>query len=94
MFIILGIQVDEKGEKKLREIYKNQLHGVEIKIRNPKSIIILGRSNNMSDEQKSDFEIIKRKYSNMTDIITYDDLLCRLKNIINKFSKNDSEQSN
>ncbi len=84
----------EKGEKKLREIYKNQLHGVEIKIRNPKSIIILGRSNNMSDEQKSDFEIIKRKYSNMTDIITYDDLLCRLKNIINKFSKNDSEQTN
>ncbi|WP_251300665.1 DUF4263 domain-containing protein [Escherichia coli] len=32
----------------------------------------------MTDGQLLDFEIIKRKYANMIDILTYDDLLRRL----------------
>jgi len=32
--------------------------------------------------QQLDLEIIKRKYANMIDILTYDDLLRRLDNII------------
>ena len=35
-----------------------------------------------SEEQKKDFEITKRKYKNIIDIITYDDLLHRLETTI------------
>ena len=36
----------------------------------------------MTGGQLLDFEVIKRKYANMMDIITYDDLLRRLNNTI------------
>lgn len=69
----------EIGEKKLTEKYKDKLpYGLKIKITNPKGFVIMGRESNLSDEQKSDFEIVKRKYKNVIDIITYDDLLQRL----------------
>lgn len=76
-----------KGEKTLTERYADQLpKGMEIRISNPKAIIIVGRDQiggaDMSDGQLLDFEIIKRKYANMIDIITYDDLLRRLNNMI------------
>lgn len=44
--------------------------------------LILGRDKDFDDRQKFDFEIIKRKYANIVDIMTYDDLLRRLDNII------------
>ncbi len=49
---------------------------------NPKAMIIMGRSNNFNNQQKKDFEIIKRKYKNIIDIITYDDLLYRFEQTI------------
>lgn len=71
------------GEAKLTEKYKNLLpDGIKVHITNPKGIIIMGRSNNLSVEQKNDFELIKRKYRSIVDIITYDDLLLRLNTII------------
>lgn len=70
----------EKGEKHLLEKYQNKLpEGLEIKITNPKGFIIMGRENNLTSEQKADFEIVKRKYKNVIDIITYDDLIERLR---------------
>ncbi len=76
-----------KGEKMLTDKYADQLpKGMEIRISNPKAIIIVGRDTiggaGMTDGQLLDFEIIKRKYANMIDIITYDDLLRRLNNTI------------
>jgi hypothetical protein len=76
-----------KGEKELTDTYVGQLpKGMEIRISNPKAIIIAGRDqmggSDMTDSQRLDFEIIKRKYANMIDIITYDDLLRRLNNTI------------
>ncbi len=41
----------------------------------------------MTENQKLDFEIIKRKYTNMMDIITYDDLLRRLNRTISALKK-------
>jgi hypothetical protein len=52
------------------------------------SNIILGRDRKsdgsaaIDQNQLFDLELIKRKYANMMDIITYDDLLRRLDNII------------
>lgn len=69
-------------EQKLNDRYKEELNGLRLKIRNPKGIIIAGNSINFTKEQKDDFEIIKKKYSNILDIITYNDLINRLENIV------------
>lgn len=77
------------GEKKLRDIYAEvRPPDLTIRITNPKAMIILGRdrrqdgSSALEPAQQLDLEVIKRKYANMMDIMTYDDLLRRLKNII------------
>lgn len=75
------------GEVSLNKRRKDELpENLSIKITNPKGIVILGRDNLFTCEQKMDFEIIKRKYTNVVDIITYDDLLLRVENIIAKFT--------
>jgi len=77
------------GEAKLNEKYGEKLPpGMSIRITNPKALLILGRdrkpdgSTAHDQYQAFDLEVIKRKYVNMMDIITYDDLLRRLDNII------------
>ncbi len=77
------------GEKKLTAKYQAQLPpGLPIRITNPKALLILGRDRKadgsaaLSATQLFDLEVIKRKYANMMDIITYDDLLRRLESII------------
>ncbi|PWE16091.1 Shedu immune nuclease family protein [Alcaligenes faecalis] len=80
-----------KGESILNEKYANELPtDMRVRISNPKAIIIVGRDQiggaNMTGSQLLDFEVIKRKYANMIDIITYDDLLRRLNNTIAAFS--------
>lgn len=77
-----------KGEKYLTEKYKDRLpDNFDIKITNPSGIIIMGRENELSREQKQDFEVVKRKYKNVIDIITYDNLLERLKYTITQIKK-------
>ncbi|TRW23615.1 DUF4263 domain-containing protein [Flavobacterium zepuense] len=77
------------GEKKLNEKYLDKLpKDLNIKITNPQGLIIMGRENNLSSEQKSDFEVVKRKYKNVIDILTYDDLIQRLKFTIEQIKKN------
>ena len=66
-------------EAALNERYSNKLSdGLTLKVVNPKAIIIIGRNNKFDDQQRLDFEIIRRKYANVIDILTYDDLLLRL----------------
>ncbi|PWN67640.1 Shedu immune nuclease family protein [Chryseobacterium oncorhynchi] len=77
-----------EGEKVLSAKYETQLpDGFDIKIANPGGVIIMGRENNLSSEQKHDFEVVKRKYKNIVDIITYDNLLERLKFTIEQIRK-------
>lgn len=77
------------GEKTLTQRYADKLpQGMEIRITSPKAMIILGRDRRpngspaLDESHQLDLEIIKRKYANMIDILTYDDLLRRLDNII------------
>jgi hypothetical protein len=77
-----------EGEKHLTEKYKADLpKDLIIKITNPSGIIIMGREFNLTEDQKMDFEVIKRKYKNVVDIITYDNLLQRLKSTIEQIKK-------
>lgn len=76
------------NERILNKKFSSDLpDGLEIKIGNPKGFIITGRDYFFNSEQKKDFEIIKRKYSNVVDIITYDDLINRLKMIVKQLEK-------
>lgn len=52
---------------------------VLIRVTNPQGMLLIGRSNNLSIDQLFDLEIIKRQHKNIVDIMTYDDLLERLK---------------
>ncbi len=38
-------------------------------------MILLGRDNDFNGQQRFDFEIIRRKFANMRDVMTYDNLL-------------------
>ncbi|EIR8763021.1 DUF4263 domain-containing protein [Enterococcus faecalis] len=48
-------------------------------------MLILGRSNELNENQIRDYEIIKRKYKNMIDVISYDDLINRLDMLLKHF---------
>lgn len=88
-YIFYLIKWGRKGEEFLTNKYKDELpNGFNIKITNPSGIIIMGRENNLSSAQRQDFEVIKRKYKNVLDIITYDDLLERLRFTIEQLKKN------
>ena len=72
-----------RGEDRLARQYVGKLpNDFKIKITNPSGMIIMGREKGLSTTQKEDFEVVKRKYKNLIDIISYDDLLQRLKNMI------------
>lgn len=80
--------LNHEGEarvKKIQDKVRNQLpSNFSLKVVNPQGILLLGRSNNLTDEQLFDFEIIKRQHKNIVDIMTYDDLLKRFRNILNQ----------
>lgn len=80
------------GEKEILKQRNSELPpNFEIRVTNPQATIILGRDSGFTDDQKFDFEIIKRKYVNIIDIMTYDDLLRRLDNIISMIRTNYSK---
>ena len=74
-------------EKQLSKKYKKELpNGMALRIVNPKGILIVGRKD-FDASFETDFEVIRRKYANIVDILTYDDLLDRVKNIISSIKK-------
>lgn len=77
----------KKSEVLVNKYFHSKIHSsLNIKIINPNGIVIFGRDTSLNENQIADFEIIKRKYKNIIDIITYDDLLLRLRRIIEKYS--------
>lgn len=73
------------GERTLTERYVAKLPpGMSIRVTNPKAVVILGRdpTGGVSGEQAVDLEVVRRKYANVMDIMSYDDLLRRLDNVI------------
>ena len=77
-----------EGEKSIAAKYGKDLpSGLAVKIANPKAIVLSGRDLDLSAQEKFDFEFVRRQYSNLVDIITYDDLLRRVENVIATLSK-------
>ncbi len=74
--------------KKLKEDNPDTtLSTSDIFINNPKGLILLGRSDKLTKEQKDDFELIRRQYKDIVEIMTYDDLLNRINNLVEKLKQ-------
>ncbi len=79
----------QQGEDTLNKKYGNKLPSdLKIKIVNPGGMIIMGRDEGLTPDQKSDFEVIRRKYRHVLEIMTYDDMFRRLKTIRDQFNLN------
>ena len=83
-----------EGERQLTKKYAHMLpNGMQIRVTSPKAMILLGRDKRtdgtsaLANDQLFDLEVIKRKYSNMMDILSYDDLVRRLDNVIASLSR-------
>ncbi len=73
------------GENYLTELLGPQLpKGFRIRIINPSGIVIMGRSNTLSDAQRREFEVLRRDSKGVVDIVTYDDLLARLQAVLDQ----------
>ena len=78
----------QSGEEKLNVKYADQLpDDLRIKIVNPSGMIIMGRDATFTPDQRMDFEVIRRKYRHVVEIMTYDDLLRRLKVVRAQFER-------
>ena len=75
---------NQESKKKVYDQLTPLLHSkVELQVVNPRGMLLLGRSKDFNSQQIRDFELIKRQYKNIADIMTYDDLIFRLTNILN-----------
>jgi len=54
----------------------------QIKITNPCGVIIMGRERGLTNAQLRDLEVTRRHYKHIADIVTYDELLRRLRFIL------------
>lgn len=73
-------------ERQLNKRYRADIpSSITIKITNPKALVIIGRTDDFDDEKRQDYEIIRRKYMNIVDIVSYDDLLARIDSVIKAF---------
>lgn len=81
----------EKSQKAVIEKLRDGLpDGVDPQVVSPKGMLLIGRSKDFNEQQTRDFEIIKRQYKNIADIMTYDDLLDRINNIVFSLEMKDS----
>ena len=71
------------GEQALTKHYKAELPpDLNLRIVNPCGLIIMGRDDDLTSEQRGDFEMYRRQHKNVFDVITYDDLLRRLGRVL------------
>ncbi len=73
------------GENYLTQLLGPDLPaGFKIRITNPSGIVIMGRSNTLSDVQRREFEVLRRDSKGVVDIVTYDDLVARLQAVLDQ----------
>jgi Domain of unknown function (DUF4263) len=73
------------GEEALTKRYAAKLPtDMKLRIVNPCGLIIMGRDDDLTLEQKGDFEMYRRQHKNVIDVITYDDLVRRLDRVLDQ----------
>lgn len=74
--------LDREKSRFLLQLSKKLPENIKPQAVNPQGILLLGRSKDFNEQQTRDFELIKRQYNNIADIMTYDDLIARFERII------------
>jgi hypothetical protein len=92
-YIFCLTSVDKSKKDVLDKLGKLLSKDITPDIVNPQGILLLGRSNDFNVQQKRDFELIKRQYKNIADIMTYDDLIQRFKNITHSLKQKTGEKA-
>lgn len=75
-------EFSEKCKKRLADNGVQLPDDLKLRFLNPHGILLIGFCDFTSDEQR-DFDLIRRQYAHVTDIITYNDLLSRIDRIVN-----------
>ena len=84
-YLLLLTRWGSKGEETLTARYASRLPpGFKIRVVNPCGLVIMGRDADMTSDQRDDFEVTRRHYKHIADIVTYDDLLRRLEAVLSK----------
>lgn len=87
-YLFLLSRSGRRGETRLQNRYADELPaGLILRIKSPQGLVLLGRHEGLSQEQMDDFEVVRRQYKNVIDIITYDDLVRRLRVSIDEFAR-------
>lgn len=55
--------------------------GLQLRFISPKGIVIMGRD--VEEDRALDFDVIRRQYADVVDVITYDDLIRRFQRTVN-----------
>ena len=77
----------QDGERALTQRYSRLLPpDMGIKFVNPRGLLLMGNCE-FEDGERRDFDLIRRQYAHIADIITYPDLLHRLKRMIEAIEK-------
>lgn len=77
------VRSGEKGVQLLNNKFRNKVPPeMKLKVTNPSGLVLIGRDQNLTLDQRLDFELVRRHYKNVVDVITYDDLLRRLQNTL------------
>ena len=92
----LMISTNDKLSKITEKLRQESGTDIRLSVLNPRGLIIMGYfEEELSDHQILALEILRRQYSHIADIITYNDLLTRIHNIIvgikTKLKKHQSE---
>ena len=81
------ISNNESKDDVRKKLEKNMGKSLGVGFVSPKGILLAGSNTEFENkQQRDDFELIRRQYKNIVDIITYDDLLERIKNALDFLS--------
>lgn len=81
-YIFCLTALNRKKDVFFRKLQERLPDGILPQVVNPKGVLLLGRSENFNEQQTRDFELIRRQYKSIADIMTYDDLVQRFERII------------
>ncbi|MBR0404090.1 MAG: DUF4263 domain-containing protein [Eggerthellaceae bacterium] len=81
-YIYLLLNWGPEGERVLTKRYHDHLpEGMKLRFLNPRGLLLIGNCA-FAEEEQRDFDIICRQYSHIADIVTYNDMLTRLKRML------------
>lgn len=81
-------------ENQIQEQFSSLLGDLKISIINPQGVLIAGKSDDLTAEEKNDLEVAKRMHKHIYDFVTYDEFINRLENSLKALKGKMAEKLN